>query len=106
MLELNTGNAYHMPVLLRFQLFLTTEVKNLSSHLETTAMNVSIYSKNLSVIMFIDAFGVGNDINNAIYLFLEINLRIYKSCCPDRKKNISRNRVLKPLIRYRHRYQI
>ena len=48
---------------------------------------------------YVDAFVVGNDINNAIYLFLEKLYDMYNYYCPILKENVSGNKYLKACTR-------
>ena len=51
---------------------------------------------------YVDAFIVGNDFINAVYLFVGKLYYMYNCCCTICKKNVSRNRYLKPWIRDSH----
>ena len=83
-----------MPAFIKFKVVFANIDEYLSIFLVTTAKNVWINSKNLSVIMFMPSMWRMISIPQ-FACFFKKTYDMYASCCSIHEKNVSRNKYLK-----------
>ena len=81
----------HMPVFIAFQVVSTNRGEYFIKSFRYQSKECLDRFQG-SRINFANTYEVRNDINNIVCLFQENLYEVYSSCCPIRKKKVSRNR--------------